>query len=80
MNTMTEKTEGKDHSTKRELVMGFLRENGLVREVRAKPILTSKGTEVLQELEKSVRGATSQNSRVSNSSGGRIVSQEATQS
>jgi hypothetical protein len=80
MITMSEKTEGKGHSTKWEVVMDFLRESALVKEERAKPILTNKGTEVLQELEKSVRGATSKNSRVSNSSGGPTMSREATQS
>jgi hypothetical protein len=58
--------------------MDFLRESALVKEVSAKPTLTSKGTEVLQELQKSVLGATSQNSRVSDSSGGLSQSQEAT--
>jgi hypothetical protein len=75
---MTEKAETNGHSTKWEVVMDFLNERGLVKEESAKPTLTSKGTEVLQELQKSVRGGTSQNSRVSNSSGG--PSQEATQS
>lgn len=76
---MTEKAEGNGHSTKWEVVMDFLRESALVKEESAKPTLTSKGTEVLQELQKSAQGATSQNSRVSNSSGGGM-SQEATQS
>jgi hypothetical protein len=76
---MTEKAEGNGHSTKWEVVMDFLRESALVKEESAKPTLTSKGTEVLQELQKSAKGATSQNSRVSNSSGGGM-SLEATQS
>jgi hypothetical protein len=76
---MTEKAEGNGHSTKWEVVMDFLRESALVKEESAKPTLTSKGTEVLQELQKSAQGATSQNSMVSNSSGGGM-SQEATQS
>jgi hypothetical protein len=76
---MTEKAEGNGHSTKWEVVMDFLRESALVKEESAKPTLTSKGTEVLQELQKSAQGAISQNSRVSNSSGG-SMSQEATQS
>lgn len=76
---MTEKAESNGHSTKWEVVMDFLRESALVKEVSAKPTLTSRGTEVLQELQKSVQGATSQNSRVSNSSGGPSSSQVATQ-
>lgn len=77
---MTEKAEENVHSTKWEAVKDFLRESALVKEESAKPTLTSKGTEVLQELRKSVQGETSQNSRVSNSSGGLSSSQEATQS
>ncbi len=63
----------------REQAMDFLRETALVAEVSKKPILTSKGILVLNELEKSARVTSVSNSGVSSSFGGSSLSGEATE-